>query len=177
MTIRTSLLTSSLAILAALGSLSTSSAPSSRSDDGAAVRAQTQLHQMDWLGGSWSGDMWGGRFSAYYTTSEGGKIISHSKLMRAEEVAFYEFEVFELREEHVYLQPFPGGQMATGFQLKSHDSKARKAVFENPDKDYPTRIVYERVGEEQLVITLSDPHGGSDKVERFDLKRDVMGKK
>ena len=134
-------------------------------------RAASELADMGWLAGEWSGDMWGGRFEAYYTTPEGGKIISHSKLMKGEEESFFEFEVFEPRGKGVFLQPFPGGRKAGGFELVEHVEADRRAVFENPDKDYPTRIVYHRTSEDELVITLSDPHGGSDKTDRFVLAR------
>jgi hypothetical protein len=70
----------------------------------------------------------------------------------------------------VYLQPFPGGKAAPSFELKSCDVKARKAVFENSRKDFPTRIEYQRASDGSLVITLTDPFGGSDKKEVFDLK-------
>lgn len=129
------------------------------------------LAGMDWLAGTWSGDMWGGRFIAYYSTPEGGKILSHSKLLKDGDEAYFEFEVFEAREHVVWMQPYPGGRRAVGLRLATHDPEARKAVFENPDKDYPTRIVYQRVADDELVITLSDPHGQSDKVEVFALAR------
>lgn len=135
------------------------------------VRAQKAIEGMTWLAGDWSGQMWGGTYHAYYSTPEGGRIISHSRLIQEEKLAFYEFEVFELRENKVHLQPYPGGRPADGFFLEENDTKARKAVFENPEKDYPTRIVYHRVSDTELVITLSDPHGESDKVETFELSR------
>ena len=126
---------------------------------------------MDWLAGSWSGPMWGGDFHAYYSGSDGGKILSHSRLLQEGREVFFEFEVFEPRDGVVYMQPFPGGKKATGFPLESHDPKSRKAVFVNPKKDYPTRITYHRVDEDHLVITLDDPHGESGKVEVFELDR------
>lgn len=135
------------------------------------AKPEATLAEMSWLAGTWSGDMWGGRFEAHYSTPAGGRILSHSRLIKDDEVSFFEFEVFELKEGIVHMQPYPGGKLVTGLTLKTHDAKARRAVFENRDKDYPTRIVYERVGEKQLVITLSDPHGASDKVERFELSR------
>jgi hypothetical protein len=138
---------------------------------GTAPHASTEeLAGMSWLAGAWSGAMWGGRFDAWYSSPEGGKIIGHSKLAREEREVFYEFEVFEAEGEAVVLRPFPGGKRAVTLTLSSHDPEARKAVFENPKKDYPTRIVYHRIADDNLVITLSDPHGGSDKIERFDLK-------
>jgi len=130
-----------------------------------------QLASMGWLAGEWSGEMWGGRYVAYYSTPEGGKILSHSRLLKGAEVAFHEFEVFEAREGGVHLAPYPGGRPADGFALAELDPEARRAVFENPDKDFPTRIVYERPAEGELRVTLSDPHGGSDKREVFELSR------
>jgi hypothetical protein len=126
---------------------------------------------MSWLAGDWSGDAWGGRFHAHYTSPEGGRILSYSRLEQDGHDTYYEFEVFERRAAGVHLQPFPGGKRADGFELASHDAKLQQAVFENPKKDWPTRIVYQREAPERLVITLSDPHNKSDKVERFDLRR------
>lgn len=126
---------------------------------------------LGFLAGTWRGDAWGGEFVAYYTTAEGGRVLSHSQLLREGREVYFEFEVFSARDGVVHLQPFPGGQPATGLALARIDRDGREAVFENPDKDYPTRIAYHRVADDRLVITLSDPHGGSDKVERFDLAR------
>lgn len=140
-------------------------------DDSKTPDPARALSQMDWLSGSWAGDMWGGKFVAYYTTPEGGKIISHSRLMKDDQVAFYEFEVFEREGETVFMRPFPGGNKADDLMLVGIDREARKATFENPKKDYPTRITYQRAADDELVIVLSDPHGKSEKVERFELKR------
>lgn len=131
------------------------------------------LAEMSWLAGDWSGDAWGGRFHAHYTSPAGGRILGYSRLVKGGQDTYYEFEVFELRAERVHLQPFPGGKRADGFELAAHDAAARRAVFENPAKDWPTRIVYQRVEPDRLVITLSDPHGTSDKVETFDLRADA----
>lgn len=136
------------------------------------IRAQGRLAAMDWLAGHWIGEMWGGTFYAHYSTPEGGLILSHSRLIKEGDEAFYEFEVFgPADDEVVWLQPYPSGRKAVGLRLRELDVQARKATFENPEKDYPTRIVYHRKAEDELVITLSDPHGGSEKLERFELRR------
>lgn len=136
--------------------------------------AAARVAQLDFLAGDWAGSMWGGRFEAYYTTPDGGRVISHSRLLRGEPAteSFYEFEMFHVVGGDVRMSPFPGGQRAVELTLVDLDPVARKATFENPDKDYPTRIVYHRETDEDLVITLSDPHGGSAKVERFALRRE-----
>jgi hypothetical protein len=143
--------------------------------DSEPARVARQLSQLDWLAGSWEGDMWGGRFHAFYSTPAGGKVLSHSRLVQQDKVVFYEFEVFEAGAEAVVLRPFPGGERAVELTLVELDASARKATFENPEKDYPTRITYQRVTDDRLEILLSDPHGGSDKVERFELSRPETG--
>ncbi|MFT6042006.1 MAG: hypothetical protein ACI9C2_002183 [Gammaproteobacteria bacterium] len=129
------------------------------------------IAEMNWLAGTWSGDMWGGRFEAHYSTPDGGRILSHSRLFVDGEVGFFEFEVFEPKASSVFFQPYPGGVPAIGLTLVTHDAKARRAVFENSEKDFPTRIVYERVTDDQLVITLSDPHGGTEEKQTFKLSK------
>ena len=116
--------------------------------------------------------MWGGKFQTYYCTPDGGKVMSYSKLIKQDKVVFHEFEVFERSSKgEVIFRPFPQGSPAQPLTLAECDPKSHKVVFENKKKDFPTRIVYQRVEKDRLVITLSDPFGESKKVETFDLRR------
>ncbi len=130
-----------------------------------ADKGAAKIDSLAWLAGKWSGPMWGGEFVATYGAPAGGKLLSHSELRKGDEAAFYEFEVFEAREEGLVFTPYPRGQRKETFKLTSGESQ--KAVFENPEKDFPTRIEYHRAAKDRLVITLS----GGGKVETFDLKR------
>ncbi len=129
---------SRLALLVIVFVLSSLYLARSQSEEALARAGEEQVEALDWLAGSWSGDMWGGRFHAFYSTPEGGTILSHSRLLKEGQEAFYEFEVFALRDGVVHLQPFPRGAKAVGLRLHSHDAAARTAVFENPAKDYPS---------------------------------------
>ncbi|MCG8407358.1 MAG: DUF6265 family protein [Phycisphaerales bacterium] len=130
-----------------------------------------QIAGMRWIAGTWEGKMWGGTFVAYYTTPDGGKVMSYSKLLKKGVIAFHEFEVFEIEDGKVVFNPFPGGKRATSLTLTECDPAAKRVIFENAKKDFPTRIVYHRVTEDNLVITLSDPHNDTDRIQKFDLKR------
>lgn len=127
------------------------------------------LASMTWLAGSWTGPTESGEFRAYYSTPEGGKILSYSEWRRGQEVGVHEFEKFETVGDAVVLTPYPGGRRAASFRLA--ELTEDRAVFENPKKDFPTRIAYHRAAPDRLVIELSDPHGESDRVQTFDLKR------
>jgi len=126
-----------------------------------------KIDSLSWLAGKWSGAMWGGEFVATYNAPAGGKLLSFSELRKQGKAVFYEFEVFEATESGLVFTPYPGGQRKETFKLTA--SEGSKAVFENPDKDFPTRIEYHRSEKDRLVITLSGGDGG--KTETFDLKR------
>ena len=126
-----------------------------------------KIDSLAWLAGKWSGPMWGGEFIATYNAPAGGKLLSFSELRKQGKAVFYEFEVFEGTDAGLVFTPYPGGQRKETFKLTA--SKGSKAVFENPDKDFPTRIEYHRAEKDRLVITLSGGDGG--KTETFDLKR------
>lgn len=134
-----------------------------------AEKEPAKIDSLAWLAGKWSGPMWGGEFVATYSAPAGGKLLSFSELRKDGRAAFYEFEVFEATADGLVFTPYPKGQRKATFKLAA--SEASKAVFENPEKDFPTRIEYHRAEKDRLVITLSDPHGKSGKVETFDLKR------
>jgi hypothetical protein len=130
-----------------------------------------QLASMAWLAGDWEGRVWGGIFHAYYCTPQGGRIISYNTLRKDGAITYHEFEVFEVEGDKVVMRPFPRGKPATPLTLVTYDAQARRAVFENPDKDFPTRITYHRKSDDRLVITLSDPHNNSDQSEVSGLRR------
>lgn len=135
------------------------------------LQADRDLAGLSWLAGTWRGAMWGGEFVAHYSTPAGGRVLSHSELLQNGNTAFYEFEVFWVKDGAVRLAPHPGGKPAGGFVLSTLDAGAQKAVFENLEKDFPTRVTYHRTSGDSLVITLDDPTGASDKVEVFNLAR------
>lgn len=123
---------------------------------------------LSWLEGTWEADAWGGKLTATYAEGRDGGVIGHSSLRHGADESYYEFEVFVVEDGEASVTPYPGGKKAERFALAS--AGAERAVFEHPEKDYPTRITYERRGE-GLVITLEDPHGTSGKTETFEFVR------
>ena len=152
--------------------LSASASPQEKSLPATSSAPASQIADLAFLAGDWEGPMWGGVFHAYYCTPEGGRVMSYNTLRKDGQITYHEFEVFEPDGDKVIFRPFPAGKPAVPLTLVECDRQARKAVFENPQKDYPTRIVYHRVADDRLVITLSDPHGDSNKTETFNLQRE-----
>lgn len=159
--------TRSLALAAAVVTIALVAVGFAPSVSSAPGDAPADVSKLDFLAGSWKGKAWGGDFHAYYSTPEGGKVLSSSELYQEGKIVFFEFEKFEVLDGKVRLRPFPAGQPAASFTLDSLDAKKKSAVFVNPENDYPKRIEYTRAAKDRLVITLSNPDG---KTETFDLK-------
>lgn len=138
----------------------------------AAVRAEQTLRSLGWLEGRWRGTTSDGEtFEAHYSSPEGGVILSINKCFVGDRLLFTEFERFEVLRGEVVMTPFPDGQRACTFALVEHDAAARRVVFANPANDFPSRVVYERPGEDALRIVVSGSQGGQPVELVLDLRR------
>jgi hypothetical protein len=122
--------------------------------------AQVRLEDLAWLAGSWAGEVKGAgattRFETRYTSPEGGVILSMSKALTAPgRLSWFEFERFELLEGTLRVTPYPGGRAGVSFDLVEYDPAAKRAVFANPEHDYPTRITYHRAAEDRLILVVA----------------------
>jgi hypothetical protein len=119
--------------------------------------APPSIRDLSWLEGTWRGQIGGRDFEAYYTSADGNQILSASKYTEKGKPAGFEFERFEQRGDTVMLTPFPEGISSVSFPLTDYEAKTRRAVFENAAHDFPTRISYQRVAKDRLVILVSGP--------------------
>jgi hypothetical protein len=139
---------------------------------GAEPTPTEQLASLSWLAGAWSGTTEHGRWEACYTSPEGGEIFSANKELVDGKVVTYELEHFKVIDNAVVLTPYPYGRKSTAvFKLAACDPQARRAVFANPEHDFPREIVYHRVAEDNLVIEVRGEQRGQPRTLRIDLKR------
>ncbi len=118
---------------------------------------QARLASLDWLEGHWVGDSPKGRWETLYTAPEGGLVLGVSKEFVGGEARFFEFEKFLVRGGEVVVIPAPNGVNSVAFRLVDHHPGRTRAVFVNPEHDFPTRIVYERRGDRMFIQVLGEP--------------------
>lgn len=136
--------------------------------------AEQRVEDLAWLTGHWSGEVKGAgsttRFESFYTTPEGGMILSVSKAFGAGgKVSWFELERFDIKDGILRMTPYPGGRASDPFPLVEHDAAAKKAVFANPQHDFPKRISYQQNAPDRLYIVLTGDPGGP--VMEFTLSR------
>jgi hypothetical protein len=100
-----------------------------------------------WLEGQWRSAGEGDAWEACYSGPEGGEIVSATKRIKGGKVTLFDFERFREEDGTVVLTPFPHGVKSVDFALVALDPVAKRAIFDNPGHDFPTRMRYE-VGED-----------------------------
>ena len=105
--------------------------------------AERVLDDMSWITGTWRGDFSGRPFEATYTTASGHRILSANKQFADDGgTEFFEFEDFRIVDDRVVLTPYPAGSRSVSFVLEDYDFEQDRAVFANPEHDWPQRFVY-----------------------------------
>jgi hypothetical protein len=119
------------------------------------------LASMTWLEGAWLGSTEEGLWEAVYSGPRGGTILSLNKQIVDGRAVLIEFEQFLVHEGEVVVFPSPGGRRAdVHFTLTEHDAEARRAVFENPQHDFPQILTYHRHADDRLRIEVQARRDG-----------------
>jgi hypothetical protein len=125
-----------------------------------------------WLQGSWRTADGDSVWEAVYSSPEGGEVVSASKEIAGGKVTTYDYERFFEKDGKVVFSPYPHGKKSKHeFPLESLDAGAKKAVFANPENDFPSKFTYHRVADDRLTVTLEGAPGGSPMKIAIEFKR------
>ncbi len=138
----------------------------------AALRSQSAnapLQELRWLTGCWelrtptrvTQESWG--------SPAGGLMLGTSRTLVRDVAREFEFLRIETRAGVVTYVAQPGGGPATAFAATSVTDTS--AVFDNPQHDFPQRILYRRVGADSLVARIEGPQGGQTRGIDFPMRR------
>jgi len=85
-------------------------------------------------------------------------MMGMSRTIVGEKTAEFEYLRIEQRTDGVYYVAHPKAQCpGTDFRLTR--SSASEAVFENPQHDFPKRIIYRRIGDDSLTASIDGGEG------------------
>ncbi len=111
-----------------------------------------------WMSGHWVREEGELRTEELWMDPQDNMILGLSRTTAEGVVRAFEFLRVQLQSDDnvVYLAQ-PGGKEATPFRLV--EVEGTRAVFENPDHDFPQRVTYERDGA-TMKATIGGQHGG-----------------
>jgi len=99
----------------------------------------------------------------------GGHMLGISHTVAEEKTREFEFmRIMQDANGDIFFVAKPSGQKEARFKLR--EMKGREAIFENPDHDFPQRIIYRRDGD-SLLGRIEGVSKGQARAVDFPLKR------
>ena len=135
-----------------------------------AVAAEGDLEKLAWLSGCWKSQSAEAGSGEQWTPIAGGTMLGTSRTVKQGKTV--EFEFMQLRylpDRTLAFVAQPSGQSATVFPLLRISD--REAMFENPQHDFPQRVVYARDGETRLLARIEGLRRGVLRVIEFPMVR------
>ena len=135
-----------------------------------ASAAEADIEKLTWLAGCWKSEAAEPGSGEQWMPLAGGTMLGIGRTVKQGRTS--EFEFMQIREQPDGALVFiaqPGGQRTTVFPLLriSH----AEAAFENPQNDFPQRIVYAKDGETKLRARIEGTRSGKAKVVEFPMSR------
>jgi hypothetical protein len=128
--------------------------------------ARPTLQDFAWLAGHWRIEQGERLVDEQWMAPAGGLMIGMARNVQAGKVREYEFTL--LRQEPngdiVYVAS-PSKQTQTTFKLTS--LRGGEAVFENPEHDFPKKVIYTRKADGSLLAAIEGP-GRDGKIRRVE---------
>lgn len=130
------------------------------------------VEQLAWLAGSWCGASETATAEEHWLAPHGGVLLGVHRDVRQGRPAFFEFLRIAEEDGEIFYHASPDGREATAFRLV--EIAGRRAVFANPEHDYPQRIIYESSGDE-LTATIEGEVDGETRSSAWRWQKDACG--
>ena len=128
----------------------------------ATVRASTQtptLADISWISGDWQTAP-GGRaqIEEHWMQVAGATMMGMSRTVAGERTVEFEYLRIEQRADGIYYVAHPKAR-CPGTDFKLTRASATEAVFENPQHDFPKRIIYRKTADDALTASIDGGEG------------------
>lgn len=105
------------------------------------------LADLSWISGNWQTAPGGRRqIEEHWTQAAGGSMMGMSRTVAGDKTVEFEYLRIEQRTDGVYYVAHPKAR-CPGTDFKLTRASATEAVFENPQHDFPKRIIYRKTGD------------------------------
>jgi hypothetical protein len=127
------------------------------------------LSELAWMSGSWMGTEKGVEMEELWQTPKGNSMLGLHRDVAGGRTVGFEFQRIEATAEAITYWASPEGRPATPFRLK--ELKGKRVVFENPEHDFPQRIIYWLDNAGALHAKIEGTQGGKSSSMEWSWKR------
>jgi len=127
--------------------------------DAFAQHARTLVQQLAWISGCWRQSGRGNRVvDEQWMTPRGGTMLGMSRTVRGDSLLEFEHLQILERSGRLVYHAEPSGQSPADFVASAVSDTL--VIFENPEHDFPQRIIYRRRGTDSLVARIEGTRNG-----------------
>lgn len=125
-----------------------------------------------WLVGRWENNSTEGNLSEFWTKANDSTLLGESYFVIGKDTVFGEkVELKQRGNDFIYEARVAKQNDEKPVPFKLTKSSGNEMVFENPEHDYPNKIVYQKVSNDSLVAEIFGNKDGKAKSETFKMKR------
>ena len=123
------------------------------------VPQTASLSDLAWIAGDWQTAPGGRRqIEEHWTAVAGGTMMGMSRTVAGDKTVEFEYLRIEQRADGIYYVAHPKARCpATDFKLTK--ASATEAIFENPQHDFPKRIIYRKTGDDSMTASIDGGEG------------------
>ena len=134
------------------------------------VASPASITDLAWLSGCWAATNQDTGSGEYWMPPAGGTMLGMSRTISDGATVAFEFiRIVATGDGGLVFIASPSGQDTTGFALVSVSD--HEVIFENPDHDFPQRIIYRLISDEDLVGRIEGTINGTARAIDFPLKK------
>ena len=128
------------------------------------------IDELAWLSGCWAAVDQDVGSTEQWMPPAGGTMLGVSRSVRDGKTLAFEFlRIVEQDDGELVFIASPSGQNTTSFSMTSFN--VREVIFENPDHDFPQRIIYRLISDEDLLGRIEGTIDGAERAVDFPMKK------
>jgi len=132
--------------------------------------AHGDLSALQWLAGCWTQDGRDAGSVEQWTSPAGGTMLGMNRIVSGgRTVAFEYMRITVNKDDMVEFIASPSGQETARFKMVSMNDN--EVVFENPEHDFPTRIIYRHLSDGSLLGRIEGIDKGTPRTAEFPMTR------
>ncbi|MCG3119456.1 MAG: hypothetical protein ALAOOOJD_01865 [bacterium] len=137
--------------------------------NGLTQEPKTTITDFAWLAGCWDGSSSGRESLEQWMKPSGQTMLGMSRTVVNGKTVAYEFIQLREQDGEIFYIAKPSGQAEASFKLVQYSN--HEAVFENPQHDFPQRIIYRLEKDGVLAAAIEGNSKGKLKRIDFPMKR------
>ena len=132
-------------------------------------QASASVDDLSWISGCWELRNGNRTTTEWWMKPSGGTMIGMSRTVTGDKTTAFEFLQIRQQSSDLFYVAKPSGQEEASFKLVRRSD--REAIFENPQHDFPQRIIYRLQADGSLAARIEGKMNGTDRGVDYPMKR------